>query len=1002
MSNLTGSGHVAAARLPLPTWVGGLTFCGLAVVVALMFTGGALMPWAHILGGLLLALLLIPAVVRALPQMPRLIQARTAWCLVVGALLLCWTALQLLPLPAGWIAWLSPQAVEWKRRLGGWDSDAWSPLSLTPEVTRQFLLVWSVGFLILIATVLSIRSRHLRLAAQAIAAATGLFAVYGLVLHIAPATSEFKPFGVPLLPGRLSGPLVNPNRFAYLMEIGLPFCLLLLRSALLEVPVAPSRGRWRIWLHRLLTSRPILSRVVLWGGCSSTALVALVLTLSRGGIAATLAALAIGLPVLNWLEWDNTPVHRRRLRRRAWIGLAVVATSLCFALGWGFDALAARFSQLFSEQALRWEVWHNSLAMVRDFWLTGVGAGGFRDAFPLYQSAALTQYYRYAHNDYLNTAIDLGLPGLLLLLMFFGLWFGQVWRHLQQTQARGRIWRFAAGIAALAVCLHQFGDFGLQDPALLWYFAFVLGLGLSFRHNQDSQATADTATELESPPPIKVAVAAPNSGFRLRFYQSLALGGCALAGVLPLMALSTAWADWVRPGSQWVHLDWWRGGVQPGWSSAEIADWRDQWLRAREYQPTDSTANYQAALAEFFLLHRELSDQLQLAPSLQGPDGRIRLARTQQPRILSPNQQTRLDVARALAEQARRAAPLRPEFHLLRLRLAILADDLPTALASLPRVEMLYVGIDRVWPELTADLIYLYQRRAPELSDHQFTAWRESLVRRQLAQPRLFRQAVGVAFNRGVTLAEITAWMPEDLSRHLQLAEFLKQLNWLAEAQTRFAAIANQTDRHANDRRLRHAAGLNYLEICLRRGQLAEFEQGLRQHYPQFETFECHALFKRHLLPYLAVNPQLAGDWRRILIDRVPPALRNEVEASRLEVLGRLAMLTSDWDAAQTALGSAAEKSVDSSILYALAEVYTRRRKFNEAADCYENILQMDRGNAIRPLGLLAMCYERSGQLQKAIGAYRRLVALNPEQQQQYAVNISRLALQEEDNAIQP
>src|ERR1700682_701683 len=59
---------------------------------------------------------------------------------------------------------------------------------------------------------------------------------------------------------------------------------------------------------------------------------------------------------------------------------------------------------------LRPIVWKDSLNMVRDFPLFGVGLGGWPEIFPHYQTGPWNEYYfREAHNDYLQYITETGL-----------------------------------------------------------------------------------------------------------------------------------------------------------------------------------------------------------------------------------------------------------------------------------------------------------------------------------------------------------------------------------------------------------------------------------------------------------------------------------------------------------------------------------------------------------------------------------------------------------------
>ncbi len=73
---------------------------------------------------------------------------------------------------------------------------------------------------------------------------------------------------------------------------------------------------------------------------------------------------------------------------------------------------------------VRREVWKSGWNLMGTVWATGVGTGDYRDALTSQYLADGFQYgYKReldAHNQYLATAVALGLPGLLLLLLWLG------------------------------------------------------------------------------------------------------------------------------------------------------------------------------------------------------------------------------------------------------------------------------------------------------------------------------------------------------------------------------------------------------------------------------------------------------------------------------------------------------------------------------------------------------------------------------------------------------
>ncbi len=178
------------------------------------------------------------------------------------------------------------------------------------------------------------------------------------------------------------------------------------------------------------------------------------------------------LPALALLVWA---LLRGRWR---WLGLAAVALFAGLQVIVYFAPASSgpqaeqfgRGNEISSSSRL--EMWSSAAAIIRDHPLTGAGvnmyrAGPVRERYPVpsYANGILP----HAHNEWLQSATDLGLPGLLVFIGFQAAALWMLWRVWRTGSPRDRAVALAvgAGLAAHAI-------YGLGDAITLWdRLAFV-------------------------------------------------------------------------------------------------------------------------------------------------------------------------------------------------------------------------------------------------------------------------------------------------------------------------------------------------------------------------------------------------------------------------------------------------------------------------------------------------------------------------------------------------
>jgi O-antigen ligase len=95
--------------------------------------------------------------------------------------------------------------------------------------------------------------------------------------------------------------------------------------------------------------------------------------------------------------------------------------------------------------------------------------------YQLYEDPArvTTTYVIHAHNDYAELALEMGVAGILLMVLFLGWWGRASWRAwLGDAGPYAR----AASIASAAILVHSLVDFPLRTAAISGVFAMCLAL----------------------------------------------------------------------------------------------------------------------------------------------------------------------------------------------------------------------------------------------------------------------------------------------------------------------------------------------------------------------------------------------------------------------------------------------------------------------------------------------------------------------------------------------
>ena len=410
--------------------------------------------------------------------------------------------LQLIPLPASLVSALSPRADEVRSAIQlaafGQPAPSWTTITVKPAATLVALGTVGLGVLTFwTARGMFGAGGSTRTVCRALAFLGALAAVMAVIQRAAapgtvlfvvePEARSANPFGA----------FVNRNHFAaWLLLIAAPvvgYCIARLR-------IHPtSRRHWRQSIGQIMQSGAVYTALAAFVQVGT-----LLLTLSRSAVAGLGVAAVTG-----WLLGrPRVQIEIERTRMPAALGVAG-ATLLMVVLFVDVEGWAKRFDQSFGPDAgfSRQTIWRESLPIMRDFWLTGSGAGTYAEAMGLYQQTRVWvgsmqrwAQFNNAHSHYVQVASEggllVGIPAFLVVVLTAKLGLRAV-----RADKGEMFWvrvGAAAGLAGLAT--QSIWEVALIMPANAVLAGVVGGL-LLYRRDPARQDSASLTPELLTPRP---------------------------------------------------------------------------------------------------------------------------------------------------------------------------------------------------------------------------------------------------------------------------------------------------------------------------------------------------------------------------------------------------------------------------------------------------------------------------------------------------------------------
>ena len=395
----------------------------------------------------LLGILLI-AWATVTPQREPLGEA-SRYLLALAAMALVLILLQLVPLSPGiWAAFPGRQLIEEGYRTLEFDLPR-LPLSLEPDRTLESAYSL-IPPLALIVGMVAVRTHSERMMAGII--------VFGALANVILGVLQVASDGPPAWPylyhptnhGAV-GFFANRNHMATYLLASVPFAAALIVAGRSQVP-------------KRATTFGIVAI-----GATSFFLILVGLLLNQ-----SLAALLLAIPVFGFSALLFLNAWRFR-------GLLVPAAVLAFIIAVVVLANSSIRTEIAGSAELgplysRGHIWDLTVRAISASLPLGTGLGTFPGIYAVQENPAVVDptYVNHAHNDYLELILETGVPGLLLMLVFF-LWYG--WRTI-------RVWRSsfsslfakAASIACAAILAHSLVDYPLRTTAIAALFGMCLAM----------------------------------------------------------------------------------------------------------------------------------------------------------------------------------------------------------------------------------------------------------------------------------------------------------------------------------------------------------------------------------------------------------------------------------------------------------------------------------------------------------------------------------------------
>ena len=418
----------------------------------------------------------------------RLFQTRAVLCILF---FIGWVVFTAIPLPINFLELLSPARAA---SLQAINQLAGTKLSLAPLTYYSSAGLMSALFLFalllyaLSLNVLLAEDRSMLKKIMLIFIGLGVLeATYGMLQVINPQLGVLWLAGTSAFKGSARGTIIYKNQYASLLNMCWPLAVAAALLQFKKIQAAPPRKR------RSKRRRAIIEKIstnslkgFLFLFLASFMMMAVLFSQSRGG--------AISMLMIMVLLLFFLPLARKNKIR---LTLCLLLITIFYGSAFGFSSIIDRFENIEGAGLNRINIYRNSLPMLYDHLITGTGLNSYELLSPIYLKnfPENIHFYR-THNEYLELAIELGLP---MALLFFTLLFTALFLQAKRLypSRKKNISRLSSEKIIALVCLcaiagflfHGIADFGWHLPANLLYVVTLIVLVKNDDHSYQNHTS---------------------------------------------------------------------------------------------------------------------------------------------------------------------------------------------------------------------------------------------------------------------------------------------------------------------------------------------------------------------------------------------------------------------------------------------------------------------------------------------------------------------------------